>query len=664
MPSASVHTLVHIGAGNGCQLSKLTSNAAPVRTVLIEPLPSHADGLRRNHPNTEVWELAISCQHNNQPATLFEFNMSEASSLHQPSGLLQLYPGIKTVRQHQVQTKTPASMMAELNLPEHEFHLLIVEANGEETAIVQELAQQGLLQQFKQVQLALPTSVLYSRESNVEQLPQQLQACHFELIQEITDDPDIHIQCWQFNEFSYQLEQQHKALSAQIQAQEKQISQLTAQLQQEQTKHIASSRHADALKSQLAELKTQHAESSQQLSGLQQSLSEAEALQLQKQKEIAALKANLENSQQVQQSTQNKLTALEQALAEKQALLASSEEELTKYKSYFHNRKKQHEAAEQQISELTQQLSHANAQINQLQEQLQKQQQAGSKLSELEQKMEQLFACQAEQLRQNTNALGQHVTKMHASSNRQWQATLAVQHSLSFGEQLLQFTDTSISPELAQHLVKLVQNNNYDLIIEFGSGNSTLLLARTLLGKTKCWQEHGQLALQEQRNGLQQYLPPSEYDLPKRIISFEHSKVYYQQTLQHLRQQGLTQVVELIHAPLVDYSEKNEDYLFYDCKNKIKQLSLTLAEREAHILVLVDGPSSNQEQENARYPALPHILKHLAAHKLDIVLDDYYRSGEQKIAEQWRSHLNIRNMNFKEFTLPYEKSALTIEINP
>ncbi|OYD21133.1 hypothetical protein [Oceanimonas baumannii] len=658
MPSASVHTLVHIGAGNGCQLSKLTSNAAPVRTVLIEPLPSHADGLRRNHPNTEVWELAISCQHNNQPATLFEFNMSEASSLQQPSGLLQLYPGIKTVRQHQVQTKTPASMMAELNLPEHEFHLLIVEANGEETAIVRELVQQGLLQQFKQVQLALPTSVLYSRESNVE----QLQASHFELVQEITEDPDIHMQCWQFNEFSYQLEQQHKALSAQIQAQEKEITQLTAQLQQEQTKHIASSRHADALKSQLAELKTQHAESSQQLSGLQQSLNEAKALQLQKQKEIAALKASVENSQQAQQSAQNKLTALEQALAEKQALLASSEEKLTKYKSYFQSRKKQHEAAEQKISDLTQQLSHANAQINQLQEQLQKQQQAGSKLSELEQKMEQLFASQAEQLRQNTNALGQHVTKMHASSNRQWQVALAVQHSLSFGEQPLQFSDTSISPELAQHLITLVQNNNYDLIIEFGSGHSTSLLARTLLGKHQRSQSSGRLALQEHNAGTPQtHLAPSEHDLPKRIISFEHNKTYYQQTFQSIKQQGLGEVVELVHAPLVNCTFSPE-HLFYDCEANLKQLADLLQNEEKHILVLVDGPSA-EPTEHSRTPALPALLNHFARHRLDVVLDDHHRDSEQHSAEQWRSQLAERSLSFKEHTWAGDKSALLLSIN-
>ncbi|PSJ48355.1 hypothetical protein C7I36_00590 [Zobellella taiwanensis] len=687
MTSTSTHTLVHIGAGNGSQLLQHQA-MQPARWVLIEPVPTHANSLRQKYPSAEVWELAISCQHNNQPANLTEFNLSEASSLHQPSGLLQLYPGIKAVRQHQVQTQTPATMMARLQLPEGEQHKLVIEANGEETAIIEALTQAGLLQQFKQVQLALPATPLYIHEQHTEQLPQLLQSCHFELTKENTDDPDIHVQLWQFNQHSYQLAQQRETLLAQIQEQAQQITQLTTQLQQEQTKHTAASRHADSLKSQLAELKTKNAESGQQLVDLQQKLNEQsrQSQQLAEQREtllarqnehkrqIAELNTQLEqeqnkhaaasrhaetlNSQQAELNA--RMVTTEQALADTQTQLATSEEELTKYKSYFQNRKKQHEAAEQQIAELTQQLSSANEQINQLTTQLQQQQQAGSKLSELEQKMEQLFASQAEQLRQNTNALGQHVTKMHASSNRQWQAALAVQHSLSFGEQPLQFSDTSISPELAQHLITLVQNNNYDLIIEFGSGHSTSLLARALLGQHKRWQGNGQLALKN--NEPQTQLVPSEHDLPKRVISFEHNKNYHQQTQHSLQQQGLSEVVELVYAPLVNCTFSPEQ-LFYDCEPKLQQLASLLQNEEKHILVLVDGPSA-EPTAHSRTPALPALLNHFARHRLDVVLDDHHRDSEQQSAEQWRSQLAERSLSFKEHIWTGDKSALLLSINP
>lgn len=613
MTSTHIHTLVHIGAGNGSQLLQHQA-MQPARWVLIEPLPTHANSLRQKYPSAEVWELAISCRHNNQPATLTEFNLSEASSLHQPSGLLQLYPGIKAVRQHQVQTQTPATMMATLNLPEGEQHKLVIEANGEETAIVEALTQAGLLQQFKQVQLALPATPLYINEQHTEQLPQLLQSCHFELTKENTDDPDIHVQLWQFNQHSYQLEQH--------------LAQLTAQLQQEQTKLAEANRTTDALQAKI-------------------------------QKETAVLKEQCNAAEQAKQAAQEQLNELTQSLTEAQTQLAGSEEELTKYKNYFQNRKKQHEAAEQKIIELTQQLSSANEQITQLTTQLQQQQQAGSKLGELEQKMEQLFADQAEQLRQNTNALGQHVTKMHASSNRQWQAALAVQHSLSFGEQPLQFSDTSISPELAQHLIALVQNNNYDLIIEFGSGHSTSLLARALLSQNKRWQGNGQLALQ---NGEPQtQLVPSEHDLPKRVISFEHNKNYHQQTQHSLQQQGLSEVVELVHAPLVNCTFSPE-HLFYDCEPKLQQLANLLQNEEKHILVLVDGPSA-EPTAHSRTPALPALLNHFARHRLDVVLDDHHRDSEQQSAEQWRTQLAERSLGFKEHIWAGDKSALLFSIN-
>ncbi|WP_417604609.1 hypothetical protein [Oceanimonas baumannii] len=632
MPSASVHTLVHIGAGNGCQLSKLTSNAAPVRTVLIEPLPSHADGLRRNHPNTEVWELAISCQHNNQPATLFEFNMSEASSLQQPSGLVQLYPGIKTVRQHQVQTKTPAAMMAELNLPEHESHLLIVEANGEETAIVQELAQQGLLQKFKQVKIALPITELYQNNYAPEKLEQKLISCHFELKQKNTGDPDVHIQQWHFNEFSYQLEKQRNDL----------MRKLTI---------VTSS--ANGIQAKLSELESKNKDFYQKNQELKKEQEKTKELYQENQKEIALLRESLKN-------TQRELETKKNSMREIKDRLESSEAELVKFKGYFQNRKRQCEESEHKIVDLEQQLANANVQISTLQKQLK----AEKRLIELDKKIELLFETQAEQQIKNINALGQHVTQMHSNSNNQWQAILAVQHSLSFGGLSLPFTEVSINPELAQKLIELIQTNNYDLIIEFGSGNSTSLLSRTLLNNLNTSKENKKLTVQ--KNNLtvtQSHILPSEYDLPKRIVSFEHDKYYYKKTTQQIYQQGLSQVVDLSYSPLVSYSEQENSYLFYNCEEKIKQLAQALAGRDAHILVLVDGPSSSQDNKNSRYPALPYLLKYLSSHKLDLVLDDYHRPIEQNIADKWRSQLKKHDLYFTETNLCSEKSSLFLEIN-
>ncbi|MDV2857243.1 hypothetical protein [Oceanimonas sp. CAM02] len=522
MTSPPIHTLVHIGAGNRlAEYRQLNCQ----KLVLIEPLPARAERLRRltaDMPNTEVWELAISSRGNNQPAILTEYNLADYSSLHLTNSLPLLYPGIRETNRHKVTTLTPAAMLERLQLPKNEQHKLVVEAPGEEAAIIAALAQCKQLHYFTQLQMSLPTQPFFQISNSPAQLTEQLQQEGFSLNSQNNEDSDISIQEWRLNPLKPQVD-----------------------------------------------------------------------------------------------------------------------------------------SLNQQVIDLTQQLSSANEQINQLTTQPQQQQQVGNKLTELEQKMEQLFASQAEQLRQNTNALGQHVTKMHASSNRQWQAALAVQHSLSFGEQPLQFSDISISPELAQHLITLVQNNNYDLIIEFGSGHSTSLLARALLSQHKHWQGNSQLALHN--NETQTHLMPREHELPKRVISFEHNKTYYQQTLQSIKQQGLSEVVELVHVPLVNCTFSPE-HLFYDCEPKLQQLASLLQNEEKHILVLVDGPSA-EPTEHSRTPALPVLLNHFARHRLDVVLDDHHRDSEQQSAEQWRSQLAERSLGFKEHIWAGDKSALLLSIN-
>lgn len=591
MTSTHPHTLVHIGAGNGNQLEDY-QHQPPQRLVLIEPLPALAEALRRltaNMPSTEVWELAISCQANNQPANFTEYNLTDYSSLHPAGdGLSSLYPGIKTVNQHQVATLTPASLLEQLQLPPNEAHKLVVEAHGEEAAIIQELLKQQLLQKFTQVQVSLPASPLYQGAWSHAELTEQLKEQGFDLLASNTDDPDITIMQWQRNPMQIKI----RTLS-------EQLAKLEQQLKESQSNCAIQQEKAEQCCAEQERLKTE---------------------------------------------------------------LATTQEELAKYKTYFSNRKKQHEAAEQRVAELTSNLNEANAQLVTLREQLQNQQHSAGKLSELEQKMEQLFAGHSEQLRQSTNALGQHVSKMHAGSNRQWQAALAVQHSLSQGELPLHFGDVSITPELAQQLISLVQRNQYDLIIEFGSGTSTLLLAQTLLGYTRQWQQNGR-SISHQGKSEHNQVIPSEHDLPKRIISFEHDKTYYHQTLQDIKHQRLHEIVELEHAPLVEYPDTVQPTLFYDCKARLEQLARLFSGAEKRILVLVDGPSASSGQIS-RTPALPLLLNYLARHRLDVILDDYHRESEQNSAQQWRQLLTQRSLAFNEQEWSADKSALLISINP
>lgn len=558
-----LHTLVHIGAGLGGQLSQHQALNAS-RIILIEPLPSQAQYQRNitaDMENVEVWELAVSATHNSQTATLTEYNLAEASGLHPASGLLDLYPGIKIVQQHQVAILTPAALMERLQLPIDQAHQLVIAANGEETAIIEALAEQKLLTLFSHIELTLPATALYNSAYDPQAIQQLLCDHHFELQNDNIDISDNRVFSWQLNSLKQQL--------------------------------------------------------------------------------------------------------------------ATAQQEITKYKGYSANHKKQHEAAELRITELTQTLNEKAEQLTSLKQQLAAQQNSQNSFSTLEQKIDKLFSNQAEKLLKSTNALGQHITKMHGDTQRQFQSSLAVHHSLQYGELPLKFGDASISTELAQYLIERIQRNNYDLIIEFGSGTSTLLFAKALLNKTLTKQPSHQQTIAYQQSSektqLSEYVKPADADLPKRVLSFEHNKHYYQQTKQQLAQENLEQIVDLQHAPLIDYQVANNqdnnseqqsiDVLFYDCNDKFKQLAQLLNGREAHILVLVDGPSADQEQPLARYPALFCVLQHLSTHRLDIVLDDYHREGEQAVAKQWRTQLTDRDLTINEEILGTNNCALLLSIN-
>ena len=139
---------------------------------------------------------------------------------------------------------------------------------------------------------------------------------------------------------------------------------------------------------------------------------------------------------------------------------------------------------------------------------------------------------------------------------------------------------------------------------------------------------------------------PSAYELPKRLVSFEHSKQHAQKIQKTLEANNLQDTVELVYAPLVDIESQGKEYLFYDCKRKIDQIADIFDGRNAKILVLVDGPTSNGDRED-RYIALPSLLKSLSAHQLDVVLDDYHRETEQGIVQQWAALLDKRELSYQ-----------------
>lgn len=135
--------------------------------------------------------------------------------------------------------------------------------------------------------------------------------------------------------------------------------------------------------------------------------------------------------------------------------------------------------------------------------------------------------------------------------------------------------------------------------IEFGSGISTLMIARSLKAA----------------------------GLGGHLYSFEHEKVWFNVTRQALERDGLSPFVTLVHAPLVALPGTSTDW--YDS-------SLIPDGCQDVGLVLVDGPEGGTTAPLARMGALPSIKERLSPGAV-VFLDDGCRRGEEEIARRWES---------------------------
>lgn len=234
------------------------------------------------------------------------------------------------------------------------------------------------------------------------------------------------------------------------------------------------------------------------------------------------------------------------------------------------------------------------------------------------------------------------VKKEVHNGTQQLEAFLDIQNFFKHGDQLPGMHGWPVSPDFVRYLIRVLKRNDYDLILEFGSGTSTVIIARTLaqLDRTR----HGK--------------PPVLQ------VAFEHLEKFHDQTRRDLEDAGLAQSVDLILAPLEPYQPPNGNtYAYYTCHEKLADLSIRLPATSVRILLVVDGPPGNTGP-HARYPALPSVLEHLRGKHLDILLDDYARPDEIEIAALWEKDLRQVGYKLLAEKINLEKGGLFMSASP
>ncbi|MDN1895490.1 hypothetical protein FCZ50_14405 [Escherichia coli] len=216
-------------------------------------------------------------------------------------------------------------------------------------------------------------------------------------------------------------------------------------------------------------------------------------------------------------------------------------------------------------------------------------------------------------------------------SVRHVEAFISIQQYLTHGDCITGFHGWPISPDMGVFLLEKIRERNYDAIIEFGSGVSTLLIAKGLMAFN---------------------LFKDNED--KCFISFDHDEYYFTNTQSLLAYHGVESMVDLYLTPLKEWSDGTGCYKYYSCEDVLIELAKRIQDGSKRLLVLVDGPPGNT-CANARYPALPFMSHFISNHEIDWVLDDAYRDEEKLTVELWKKYWSAENIQFTHDFIKNEK---------
>ncbi|HOX43090.1 MAG TPA: class I SAM-dependent methyltransferase [Myxococcota bacterium] len=206
-----------------------------------------------------------------------------------------------------------------------------------------------------------------------------------------------------------------------------------------------------------------------------------------------------------------------------------------------------------------------------------------------------------------------------ASENeyRQLEALLQLQRVLPGDTPLPPFRDWAISPDFALSLAGLLLTHRPGLVVELGSGLSSLVIGMML-----------------RRIGRGQ------------LLSLESDATFAARTRQQIALAGLEDRVEVRHAPLREHRLQGETWAWYDFSAD--------ALGEPIDLLVVDGPPRTVHPL-VRYPAVP-VLHGKLSPKAIVLLDDARREGETQVVARWQRE-------FPEFELellPHEKGTAVL----
>lgn len=157
----------------------------------------------------------------------------------------------------------------------------------------------------------------------------------------------------------------------------------------------------------------------------------------------------------------------------------------------------------------------------------------------------------------------------------------------------------ALTPDAAVVLAREIALNKPRIIVELGSGVSTVLIGRML-------KQAGE----------------------GKLFSLDHDPNWAEETRRHIQASALQDHVVVLDAPLASQSFGDKVFNWYEIPEQLRQAGNI-------DLIVVDGPPQSLDPSGMpRYPALPAFLKQLSPQGM-IYIDDANRPQEQAMIAKW-----------------------------
>ena len=183
--------VVHIGAGAGGDLALYLEAGAKTVTLVegdagaVEQL----EGLAVAHEGVTVIPAVVSGD--TRKRAFWQMNFPDLSSLRAPTGLKELFPGLRVLSKELVIPVDPARLIAPLELSDSGANLLVIEAPGEALGILRALEPDDLLQRFDAIHLQEARVPLYDEAPGADDILAYLVGAGFAARFETSpDDPE------------------------------------------------------------------------------------------------------------------------------------------------------------------------------------------------------------------------------------------------------------------------------------------------------------------------------------------------------------------------------------------------------------------------------------------------------------------------------------------